>query len=229
MTVERLDALLHEALSQSANRQAAALTAAVADLPEHRFSRRYERRISRLLRKPLQYARPVYQQTSRRTAAAILLALGLTGTITLSFPQARAAVWKFIRTVYETHTEYRFTEPVSDTPASLPIHQANWLPDGYEQSSVLDMDDTVWIEYQNGESTIRFSYCLATQGFVYSIDNEHTTEETVTFHGSTYTAFHNEETQWCSLIWFSEDKTIFYHLDGFCPIEDLLNIAENII
>lgn len=227
MSDASLDAILRAAVAEAAEAQAVALTAAAAELPEHQFSRRFQRRMARLLKDPLRYARPAWQQ-ALRTAAMILVTLGLTGTVLLSIPQVRAAVWNFIRTVFDTHTEYRFTEPAPEEPVQLPTFHANWLPEGYEKTVVQNTGDSVWIEYQNTDSVIRLNYDLAVQGFVFSIDNERTTETTMSSGGTDYTVYFNEITGRRSLTWFSDDGSVFYQLSGPCTTEELLKIKENL-
>lgn len=227
MSDASLDAILRAAVAESAQMQSNALTASAEKLPDHSPSRRFQRRMARLLKDPLRYARPAWQQ-ALRTAAMILVTLGLTGTVLLSIPQVRAAVWNFIRTVFETHTEYRFTEPAPEEAAQLPTHRANWLPEGYEETVVQNTGDRIWIEYRNESAMIRLRYRLAAQGFVFSVDNEQTTEETVSMNGVNYTVYLNENTGRRLLTWYSVDNTIFYQLDGFCNTEDLLKIAENL-
>lgn len=227
MSDASFDAILRAAVAEAAEAQAAALTAAAAELPEHQFSRRFQRRMARLLKEPLRYARPAWQQ-ALRTAAMILVTLGLTGTVLLSIPQVRAAVWNFIRTVFDTHTEYRFTEPAPEEAAQLPTYHANWLPEGYEETMVQNTGDSVWIEYKKNNAVIHFSYEFAQQGLVFSVDNEHTTESTLMHNDTIYTVYFNEKTGWRGVTWFSADGDIFYQLDGPCTTEELLKIKDNL-
>jgi len=223
-----LDAILRAAVAEAAQMQADALISSAEKLPDHSPSKRFQRRMARLLNDPLRYARPA-RQRALRTAAMILVTLGLTGTVLLSIPQVRAAVWNFIRTVYETHTEYRFTAPAPEEPVQLPTYHANWLPEGYEETVVRNTASEVLIQYQNEASNmIILRYSVTTKGNAFSVDNEHTSETTITFNGITYTSFFNEETGWRSLTWFSEDLSVFYQLDGFCTIEELVKIKENL-
>ena len=231
MSDRAFEQLLLDQLAEVSFGCADSLSRAADGLPDHQPSRRHQRRMARMLRDPLVYVRrhglPPLQQ-ALRTAAMILVTLGLTGTVLLSIPQVRAAVRNYIRTVYETHTEYRFTEPAPEEPVQLPTHHANWLPEGYEETVVRNTGDHVWIEYHRNESIIRFRYNYAVQGFVFSVDNEHTIESTVSINGTDYTVYFNEKTGSYSLTWFSEDRSVFYQLDGFCTIEELVKIKENL-
>lgn len=232
MSEQEFEQLLQDQLAEVSFGCAQALSRAADGLPAHQPSLRHQRRMARLLRDPLVYARrhglPPLRQ-ALRTAAMILVTLGLTGTVLLSIPQVRAAVWNFIRTVYETHTEYRFTAPAPEEPVRLPTYHANWLPEGYEETVVRNTASEVLIQYQNEASNmIILRYSVTTKGNAFSVDNEHTSETTITFNGITYTSFFNEETGWRSLTWFSEDRSVFYQLDGFCTIEELVKIKENL-
>ena len=227
MSDASLDAILRAAVAESAQMQADALAASAESLPDHSPSKRFQRRMARLLKDPLRYARPAWQQ-ALRTAAMILVTLGLTGTVLLSIPQVRAAVWNFIRTVFDTHTEYRFTEPAPEETAQLPTYHANWLPEGYEETMVQNTGDSVWIEYKKNNAVIHFSYEFAQQGLVFSVDNEHTTESTLMHIDTIYTVYFNEKTGWRGVTWFSADGDIFYQLDGSCTTEELLKIKDNL-
>ena len=232
MSDRNFDALLQAAVEDAVLAQTEALSAWADTQPEHQFSKRFQRRMTKLLKNPFGYARqhsrPVLQQVLR-TAAVILVTLGMTATVLLSIPQVRAAVWNFLRTVYETHTEYRFTEPAPEEPAELPTLHADWLPEGYEETVVRNTGSDVLIEYQNeNDNIITIHYSIAVEGSAFSVDNEHTIETTITLNGTTCTSFFNEETGWRSLTWFSEDRSVFYQLDGFCTTEVLLKIKENI-
>ena len=222
-----LDAILRAAVAEAAQMQADALIASAEKLPDHSPSKRFQRRMARLLNDPLRYARPA-RQRALRTAAMILVTLGLTGTVLLSIPQVRAAVWNFIRTVYATHTEYRFTAPAPEEPVQLPTYHANWLPEGYEETVVQNRGDSVRIEYQNGDLIIRFRCYLAMEGLVSSVDNVRTTETSLSIGGTTYTIYFNEETGWRALTWFSEDGSVFNQLEGPCTTDELLKIKENL-
>lgn len=227
MNDHEFDEMLRAAVSDSAQMQADALTARTDGQPDHRFSPRFRRRAAKLQKHPIRSTRSPGQQ-ALRTAAMILVTLGLTGTVLLSFPQVRAAVWGFVRTVYPTHTEYHFTNPAPEEPVDLPTLHAGWLPEGYEETMVQNTGNRVWIEYQKDDAVIRLRYRLATQGFVFSIDNEHTTEEVMIKNGVNYTVYLSENTSNCLLTWFSADATIFYQLEGFCETDELIKLAENL-
>lgn len=227
MSDKEFDEILRAAVAESAQMQADALTARTEGQPDHHFSPHFRRRASRLLNHPLRRTRSPRQQ-ALRTAAMILVTLGLTGTVLLSFPQVRATVWGFVRTDYPTHTEYRFTNPAPEDLVDLPTLHAGWLPEGYEETMVQNTGNRVWIEYQKDDAVIRLRYRLATEGFVFSVDNEHTTEEAMTKNGVNYTVYLSDNTSNCLLTWFSADATIFYQLEGFCETDELIKLAENL-
>ena len=236
MNEAQFDQALASTFSHYADIQAQALSVysetQTAANPVHTFSRRFSRRMARLLNNPQSYARnsarPVWQR-ALRTAAMVLISLSLTGAVLLSIPQVRAAVWKFIRIVYETNTEYRFTDPAPEDTVQLPTYHANWLPEGYEETYMRNTGSDVLIHYENSDSVIRFTYNFASQGTSYSIDNEHTEETILTVNKTVYTIHSNEQTGWHGIFWFSDDHSIFHQLSGYCSINDLLKIKDNLI
>ena len=98
MTDAMFEALLRRELKTAAAVQAEKLTALAEEkeLFDHPFSRRFERRMAKMKKDPLAYARRYSRSPSQRAlrkVALVLVALGLSGAMLLAFPKARAAVW----------------------------------------------------------------------------------------------------------------------------------------
>ena len=88
--------------------------------------------------------------------------------------QARVAFFSWIREVYETHIVYRFTseKPTED----IPHYALGWLPEGYEEVSTLsdsDMTDILYINANNSEEGIIFSYYRVHSGVSLEILGKH--------------------------------------------------------
>ena len=233
MTDAMFEALLRRELKTAAAVQAEKLTALAEEkeLFDHPFSRRFERRMAKMKKDPLAYARRYSRSPSQRAlrkVALVLAALGLSGAMLLAFPKARAAVWRFIQTVYETHTEYAFAEPAPEVLAPLPTLHANWLPDGYEETTVRNTGEDVLIEYRKDDETLLLKYAYAVQGYVFAIDNDQMIEEPYRNGETEYTLYHNIDYSRIILTWFSEDGRIFYQIRGSCGLETLIKVIDNL-
>ena len=235
MTDAMFEELLRRELETAAAVQAEKLTALAEEkgLSDHPFSRRFERRMAKMKKDPLAYARRYSRSPSQRVlrkVALVLAALGLSGAMLLAFPKARAAVWRFIQTVYETHTEYAFVEPAPEALAPLPTLHANWLPDGYEETTVQNTGSRVLMLFENEQGqTIDIQYYVADEGFSFLVDNEHTVETNYIEDGVAYKLYIGDSSFNRNVItWFSEDASVFYQVAGPCSIDELLKISKNL-
>lgn len=141
----------------------------LAELPEepHEFSRRFQRKMKRLLRE--QGRSDFGKGLSRfgRAAAAVLAAVLLVNLVLIGTVEAyREEVWKLTLRVTERFTEFRVTGG-STAPALefVPI-EPPYIPEGYEEIDVLRNDGVNEIIYSNGTGIIHFSQSGFSEGSI---------------------------------------------------------------
>lgn len=128
---------------------------------EHPFSRRFERKMKCLIRRtkhPVAY--PLLQR-----AACVLLAAMLTGTVILAtVPQAQAAFFGWLKEIHDTYLVYRIPQEAESTDQQ--DYRLTWIPEGYVEYDILDMDDGFIVDYENSNNPtddrlISFMYLYA--------------------------------------------------------------------
>ena len=144
------------ALEQAAASVSEAMLKAIPSAEEcrHEFSPEFEAKIQKLQEKERQHT---HRRSIARRVAAVILAIVLGAGVWLATDsQARAAVAKWFREVYETHIVYRFT---GETPSGeLPTYKPTWIPDGYEEVTVVGTETIQTLVYQKGEDAFTITY-----------------------------------------------------------------------
>lgn len=134
------------------------------------FSRRFERKMERLIRnqrKPYWFL----INTASKRAAVIIAAVLTLFTAGFSIKAIREPIVKFIKEIYHTFIAYSAEGDVIDKIERR--YYLNYLPEGFEK--VNDFTDGVYaiIEYEDSsDKFIRFMQRI-TEGERYNLDNEH--------------------------------------------------------
>lgn len=204
--------------------------AMLASLPEqetmhHMFSRRFERKMSRLIR------RQKGDHQVLRRVVAVFLALLLGGGIWLTVDaDASAAFRKWIQTVYENSIVYRFFNGTGEVPP-LGQYRLTWVPDGYEESYIEAFDYYILIEYEKIEGEKLYLYCtrLNDRAQFEAVLDEMMEPVEVTVDGMRG-MFYQSKTpaQFNELFWFDDDHDIAFQLSSSLEKSVMLHIAENV-
>lgn len=133
------------------------LSAVPGEEESHAFSRRFERKMNRLIRRAEHPAR--YQVL--RVAAAIVLVMGtLFGTVMAVSPEVRAGVLDWIKSTYSGSVHYS-SDSDNSTTEELPPYDyrlAN-VPEGYKEDGVYDLTSIKQYCYERADGKLLwFSY-----------------------------------------------------------------------
>lgn len=107
-----------------------------ADIPEHKFSRRFERKMKRLIREQKRSPQANRMIRGLRRVAAIILVIGILSFSGLMTVEAyREKVIEVITQVFHDLTNYRFISEESDSEqhVDLPDITFQYIPDGMEK------------------------------------------------------------------------------------------------
>ncbi len=200
--------------------------ALLASLPDpedcdHVFSRAFERKMRRLLRRQ---AHPLRYRAARRAAALFLASLlGVSAWLTVD-TNARAAFFQWVREVYETHIVYRFTGEQAEKTA---VYRPGWVPEGYEEFKA--SANTVLYTNKEGK-LISFSYSPMQEGTpLYITDTDNVQIDTVEINeisGEFYLSMSPSLSN--VLIWLDNDIEMYFHISGFLSKYDMLHMAESV-
>lgn len=192
---------------------------------EHVFSRRFERKMNRLIQK-----QKGGHQTLQRIAA-VFLALLLGGGIWLTVDaDASAAFRKWVQSVYENSIVYRFFNGNGELPP-LEQYRLAWVPEGYKENDAVISDSYTLIAYSSveGEKLYLYYTSLDEQTQIEATLDEMMEPVEVTvdsmrgmFYQSKTPARFNE------LFWFDHRHNVAFQLSSSLEKSVMLHIAENI-
>ena len=188
-------------------------------LPEH-----YKLRMRRMLK---HYRYRKYAKLSlrygKKIASVILLIMGFSFTLLLSFAEVRAACESVIIEIYDRYIRYSYTSDLS--LENSPI-RFGYVPEGYSmvEASFNGIDNYVIYQNAYGDS-IKLNY--DTEKFSAFIDNEHYVISEVFIDGYKGDFFESQDSYFRnSLIWSTENG--YFHLKSTLGKEEMLKIAKNL-
>ena len=215
------------ALEQAAASVSKAMLNAIPSAEEcrHEFSTEFEAKIQQLQEKE---RRNTHRRSIVRRVAAVFLAIVLGAGIWLATDsQARAAVAKWFREVYETHIVYRFT---GEAPGGeLPIYKPTWIPDGYEEGAVVGTETVQTLVYQKGEDAFTITYYWMSEeriGELIGTDGEGKAVSVKGNQGYFYPAAGEGSTN--DLVWVDERANIQFGISAYLAEEDIMRMAESL-
>ncbi len=171
------------------------------------------------------------RQTMRRLVAAVLAVVIALSALVLSNPQARAAVFSWVRKVFGYRTTYVLPEKEH---MALPEYTPQWLPEGFEVVFSSEMEHsrvTAYFNPEQGYGGFSFAYEVATGEARVTADTSggDYTQEIVSINGMYGELFVEKNGAAGSmLVWIDEPRQVILSLQGFLSPQDMLHIAENV-
>ena len=219
------DALLHSAAFRSCDIYTAQLQRGYNAQQHHQFSPEFEGKIRKLKRKA---EHPLFYRSARRVASILLALLVCAGAWLALDVNARAAVFGWIKDVYESFFVYRH-DGDADSSVAPKEYYLGWLPDGYTEFLTDSSGKTIAVIYANeAGQMLTFSY-IHNPGyadwFISSIDVE---RKQVTIHGAPADLLLSSNPDISSaILWELPDDTAFY-ISAFLSEEELIKAAESV-
>jgi hypothetical protein len=194
----------------------------------HEFSETFELKMEPVLKKARSRERA--RQTARTIAAslAIVVLFGLIWIATHA--EARQAVGKWFKYQWNNIVSYSFTEEYT---GELPTYRPTWLPDGYEETDVFEINKMCDVTYEDEKGNMLVFYYQAMdegENISFLIPPEDQEQhEAVYIHelpGDLYiSAFEDEQN---NLIWTDEKNGLLFGIDGILEPEIMLRVAESV-
>ena len=216
-----------EQLAQAAAELANAIyeSTPTSEVPAHQFSKRFEKKMARLIQKT---KHPTLYRFLRTAACFILiLTIGFVSVITVN-AEAREFIEGWVKEQYKSFSRYFFP---NDAEPNEPVkYQLGWLPDDCEFVTSFEIDGgETYIYTDEQETLIHFTYISETnntQAFV-SSDGYVTKSVLVSgYPGDLYLANNPNDTS--TIVWINTDKNVLYIVSGDFNAEELIKIAESI-
>ncbi len=198
-----------------------------SDIPNHRFSYRFRRRIKKIIND--QNRSPRVRKLIKYTrAAAIVLFVVLAGLLiaTLSVDAAREQFIKIFRKITGRSTDYYYEIDNKYKDVDLTATEFEYLPKGFEKI-FLDVSETEYIVQYSDSNGHEFSAEIIWDKDMlgtFSIDTENSMISYHDINGEN--AMLSEKDGECILIW--TNKNVITTISGNIASNDILNIARNI-
>lgn len=207
---------------QAAQEYVQALSDSLEAPEEHRFSRRFEKKMQRLLTKA---AHPVWVAFGRAVASLAVVILVLFGSVLAVDVEARELFLGWFQQQADGAIHFSSRNPSQEDTQ----YQLTWIPEGYEFYDLVQEQDGETVLYANAAGDLlRFTYLHSSEnGETYLFTGDHD-EKQVSVQGMTGTLYLPHDTiNGKDLIWQNEAGTLF-EISGRCDENVLLRVAESV-
>ena len=192
------------------------------------FSAAFERKMKKLIRRadhPIRYR-------IAQAAACLLLAALLSGCTVLAVsPEAREAFVGWVREMYETYVEYRYTGENQVTPQSVIYYRPTWIPEGYQETEMEESTSQTYICYENEDKLLVFCCTMdadaatlkitADNGDILDVQNVKIGDSSADLY------IDPKEDAASGIVWINENGTLFW-INGQLSGDELIKIAESV-
>ncbi len=127
---------------------------------QHTFSKRFERKMARLIRQQKSFYFPMIRTPIRRTVTIMVTVIIILFTTVISVSALREAFIRFITEIFDTHTEVQVISDDNAPESFEDIYVITNIPDGFEivfQNDNTEGTPVLITEYRNGQNRIIFS------------------------------------------------------------------------
>ena len=222
MTINFTDDMLREAVIKA---DICELEALPADHEiEHEFSKRFERRMGKLIRRGKTGSPAGGAVFLRRRAVALAAAIVILLASAMSVSAVRAAVFEFITEAYEKFTHIFFEEspPSQESADELSIRRPSFIPEGFELVSE-KMAGPVLLVYKKGSDYISYSQ-QRLEDVSMDINTEGAALEELEFKGLPAKYYSNRGVQ--NLLWY--DDEYLYMVSSTLDRDTVFRIAGSV-
>ena len=216
-----------EQLAQAAAELANAIykSTPTSEVPAHQFSKRFEKKMSRLIQKA---NHPILYKFLRAAACFLLVMTIGFGSIMTVNAEAREFIAGWVKEQYKSFTRYFFSNDAESTESVK--YQLGWLPDGCEFVTSFEIDGgETYIYTDEQETLIHFTYTSETNNTQAFVSSDGYVNESVLvsgYPGDLYLANNPNDTS--AIVWINTDKNVLYIVSGDFNAEELIKIAESI-
>ncbi|AST58354.1 membrane protein [Thermoanaerobacterium thermosaccharolyticum] len=222
MKIDFTDEMLREAVVRADIRE---LEAMPADHEiEHEFSKRFERRMGKLIRRGKTGSPVGAIAFLRRHMVAFVAAIIILFASAMSVSAVRAAVFEFITEVYEKFTHIFFNESrsSSDSAGEFIVRRPSFIPEGFELVSEKTAGPVLLV-YEKGTDYISYSQ-QRLEDVSMDINTEGAELEELEFKGLPAKYYSNHGVQ--NLLWY--DDKYMYMVSSTLDRDIVFKIAESV-
>lgn len=190
---------------------------------DYTFSDKFERKMQKLIKAQKKSSWKFTNTTKKRVAILIAILIALLATA-CSVKQIREPVVTFFTETYDSFVEYFFE---GDTVDEITYeYQLTYVPEGFEQTEVLQSPDSFTTYYKNAEGDlIDFTQMITAQNAL-SIDNENCEKMTFEVNGEKIEVF-KWKTTWYAM-WIEESYLLTLTCQGNFNIDMIQTMIASV-
>ncbi|MGI6553186.1 MAG: DUF4367 domain-containing protein [Bacillota bacterium] len=222
MKIDFTDEMLREAVVRADIRE---LEAMPADHEiEHEFSKRFERRMGKLIRRGKTGSPVGAIAFLRRHMVAFVAAIIILFASAMSVSAVRAAVFEFITEAYEKFTHIFFNESrsSSDSAGEFIVRRPSFIPEGFELVSEKTAGPVLLV-YEKGSDYISYRQ-QRVEDVSMDINTEGAELEELEFKGLPAKYYSNQGVQ--NLLWY--DGEYLYMVSSTLDRDTVFRVAESV-
>lgn len=229
--------LTEERLRQAAQEAERFLLTTIPEEEEepHEFSPRFQRKMAKLLRR---VEHPIRYRVMRTAAAVLLAIMTLFGAVMAVSPDARAAVVRWVRSVFLEFSQYssNATNANDDTDGNTTeptVYEycLSVIPDGYRELRAVDRLDGKTYMYVNDVGNIlQFTYAHGAAEHSLFIEAENYECRSGMVNGlpaDIYLPYSESETS--VIVWCDTEADVIFQIFAYAEQTKLVEIAETVV
>lgn len=180
----------------------------------------------------LTYQRPAKRKRTRiwlkRCIAACLVLVLCFGTLLATSETVSAAFFGWLKETYEMLSAYRSPNN-GDTSSKVKEYQLGWIPDGYSEVSMDEINGSVTTLYANEEDQqLTFAYINDSSSCDLFVDTSQVTKHKVEVNGCSADLFISDTPDVSNgIVWINEHNTAIY-ISAFLDGDELIQLAESV-
>lgn len=199
----------------------------LAEIPDHQFSARFERKMQRLIKNTGAWRYTVFNTIGKKAAIIILCLIPTILAASMSVEALRNGLFEIIERAYKRFSDISFEQVTSSysLPLAFEEYSLTYVPPGFTQESSTVEPELFSKEevFVNGQQSITFLQKLAYNTSLI-IDTEDVKTETIEHNGMEFLYCSNKGAQY--LLWTKNDYAFL--LISELSKEELLRIAASI-
>jgi len=199
---------------------------------EHEFSRRFERKMRKLIRHT-KY--PVVYNVLKTAACFILVSILAAAMFLSANVKAREAFFKWVKEKYEYFIEYYFDGMVSDEVIednAMAEYRLGWVPEGYVESEVYYAYPNTTVLYKNDDNIyiiLNYRKNPTISNLFFFDKNLYTHFSEIVNKINTDIYISTTPTETNTIIWTNTDKNLLFYITAYVDKTNLIKMAEHII
>lgn len=215
--MEVTDELLYQYMPIADEMDLDALEAEIAD-EEIVLSKKFERRMKRLMWKEEHKWVAGFGKFMARVAVVMLCVLGVSLAVTMSVDAYRSKFFQTVQEIWEDSVVH--TYDVGEEGQEFVPHEPSYIPEGYEEVSRFETARSMSILYDNQDKSILWDQYMVLDGTQQIFDTEYVKKETKEVGDGIITIFLYEDNQ--TKVYYEYDEYIIVITSNNIDVEEIV-------